>query len=96
MALTEQTIVDKIEIVGPFRAVQVRNARVIYDGDQEISRSFSRHVISAGGDTSNETSEVQAVCNAVHTPEVTTAYAAMVASQSAPPADSVSGGTNAD
>ena len=80
--LTEQTVVDKIEIVGPYRAVQVRTARVIYDGDQEISRSFSRHVVSAGGDTSNETAEVQAVCKAVHTSEVTKAYAAMVAEQS--------------
>ena len=81
MALTEQTVVDKIEIVGPYRAVQVRTARVIYDGDQEISRSFSRHVVSAGGDTSKETAEVQAVCAAVHTPEVNSAYAAMVDAQ---------------
>ena len=80
--LTEQTIVDKIEIVGPYRSVQVRTARVIYDGDQEISRSFSRHVVTAGGDTSKETAEVQAVCKAVHTSEVTKAYAAMVAEQS--------------
>jgi len=81
MALTEQTVIDKIEIVGPYRSVQVRTARVIYDGDQEISRSFSRHVVSAGGDTSNETAEVQAVCKAVHTPEVNSAYAAMVDAQ---------------
>ena len=79
--LTEQTIVDKIEIVGPYRSVQVRTARVIYDGDQEISRSFSRHVVSAGEDTANETAEVQAVCKAVHTPEVNSAYAAMVDAQ---------------
>ena len=81
MALTEQTIVDKIEIVGPYRAVQVRTARVIYDDGKEISRSFSRHVVSAGGDTSNETAEVQAVCKAVHTSEVTSAYAAMIEEQ---------------
>ena len=79
--LTEQTVIDKIEIVGPYRSVQVRTARVIYDGDQEITRSFSRHVVSAGGDTSNETAEVQAVCKAVHTPEVNSAYAAMVDAQ---------------
>ena len=82
MALTEQTIVDKIEIVGTYRAVQVRTARVVYDGGQEISRSFSRHVVLAGEDTSNETSEVQEVCKAVHTPEVITAYEAMLAEQS--------------
>jgi hypothetical protein len=80
MALTEQTVVDKIEIVGPYRSVQVRTARVIYDGDQEISRSFSRHVVSAGGDTSNETAEVQAVCAAVHTSAIILAYEATLAS----------------
>ena len=79
--LTEQTTVDKIEIVGPYRFVQVRTARVIYDDGKEISRSFSRHVVSAGGDTSNETAEVQAVCKAVHTSEVTSAYAAMIEEQ---------------
>ena len=79
--LTEQTTVDKIEIVGPYRAVQVRTAREIYDDGKEISRSFSRHVVSAGGDTSNETAEVQAVCKAVHTSEVTSAYAAMIEEQ---------------
>ena len=79
--LTEQTTVDKIEIVGPYRFVQVRTARVIYDDGKEISRSFSRHVVSAGEDTSNETAEVQAVCKAVHTSEVTSAYAAMIEEQ---------------
>ena len=39
MALTEQTLQDKIEIVGVFKHVQVRTARVIYDNDVEISRS---------------------------------------------------------
>ena len=81
MALTEQTTVDKIEIVGPYRTVQVRTARVIYDDGKEISRSFSRHVVSAGEDTSNETKEVQDVCAAVHTVETVSAYAAMIEEQ---------------
>ena len=70
MALTEAVEVDKVEIVGPYKAVQVRTATVIYKDDVEISRGFHRHVISAGDDYSNETSEVQAICAAVHTPEV--------------------------
>jgi hypothetical protein len=82
MALTEQTVVDKIEIVGPYRHIQVRSARVIFDGDQEISRSFSRHVVAPDADITGESAEVQAIAAAVHTTEVTKAYAAMVAEQS--------------
>jgi hypothetical protein len=34
------------------------------------------HVITAGQDYSNESAEVQAICAAVHTPEVIAAYVA--------------------
>ena len=70
MALTEAVEVDKVEIVGPYKAVQVRTATVIYKDGAEISRGFHRHVISAGDDYSNESAEVQAICAAVHTQEV--------------------------
>ena len=81
MALTEASVIDKIEIVGEFRAVQVRTAIVIYRDDEELSRSFHRHVVSAGDDYSNEDAEVQSICAAVHTPEVIAAYEAHVTSQ---------------
>lgn len=84
MALTERTEADKIEVVGPFRAVQVRTATVIERDGEEISRSFHRHVVSAGDDYSNEDAEVQAICAAVHTPEVIAAYEAQLASQQLP------------
>ena len=70
MALTERQEVDKIEIVGTHRAVQVRTATVIERDGEEVTRSFHRHVVSAGDDYSNETAEVQAVCAAVHTADV--------------------------
>jgi len=84
MALTESTIEDKIEVVGEFKHVQVRTARVIYDNGTEISRSFSRHVIApdiSAADLANESTEVQAICNAVHTSAIKTAYAAHLAAQ---------------
>lgn len=80
MALSEAQVVDKIEIVGEFRAVQVRTATVIYRDDVELNRSFHRHVIQAGDDYSGEDAEVQAVCAAVHTPEVIAAFEAHQAS----------------
>ena len=81
MALTETTIDDKIEIVGEFKHVQVRTARVIYDDGTEISRSFSRHVVAPDADITGESAEVQAICNAVHTDAVKAAYAAHLAAQ---------------
>ena len=79
MALEKQTKVDKIEVVGDFKTVQVRTATCIMDDGVEISRSFHRHVVTAGQDYSNETAEVQAICAAVHTADVVAAYEAHIA-----------------
>ena len=83
MALTETTLDDKIEVVGDFKHVQVRTARVILDDGTEISRSFSRRVIAPTEDITGESTELQAICNAVHTQAVKDAYAAHVAAQGA-------------
>tara|TARA_S200002703_G_scaffold132978_1_gene120984 strand:- start:665 stop:916 length:252 start_codon:yes stop_codon:yes gene_type:complete len=81
MALSEETIQDKIEIVSEHKLVQVRTATVIKRDGVEISRSFSRHVVAPNDDTSGESTEVQAICAAVHTQEVKDAYAAHLAAQ---------------
>jgi len=81
MALTERTEQDKIEVVGPYRHIQVRTATVIERDGVEISRSFSRHVVAPDADVSGESAEVQAICNAVHTQAVKDAYAAHLAAQ---------------
>jgi len=81
MALTEETVQDKIEIVGDCKHVQVRTATVIKRDGVEISRSFSRHVVAPDADITGETAEVQAICAAVHTNEVKAAYAEHLANQ---------------
>ena len=81
MALTETQVEDKIEIVGDFKMVQVRTATVIKRDGEEINRSFHRHVVSPGDDITSESTEVQAICNAVHTDAVKAAYAEYMASQ---------------
>ena len=81
MALTETTLDDKIEIVSDFKFVQVRTARVILDDGTEISRSFSRRVIAPTDDITGESTELQAICNAVHTQAVKDAYAAHITAQ---------------
>jgi len=81
MALTEETIQDKIEVVGDYKMVQVRTATVIKRDGTEISRSFSRHVVVPDADISGESTEVQAICNIVHTDAIKTAYAKHLESQ---------------
>ncbi len=82
MALSERTVEDKIEVVGDFKHIQVRTATVIERDGVEISRSFSRHVVAPDADITGESTEVQAICAAVHTQAVKDAYAAHLAAQS--------------
>jgi len=81
MALTEEIIQDKIEIVGEFKNIQVRTATVIKRDGVEISRSFSRHVVAPNDDITGESAEVQAIASAVHTQAVKAAYVAHLAAQ---------------
>ena len=74
MALTEETIEDKIEVVGDYRLVQVRTATVIKKDGVELTRSFHRHVVNPTDDTSGQSDEVKAICNVVHTDAVKEAY----------------------
>jgi len=82
MALSEETLQDKIEIVGDYKHIQIRTAVVIKRDDVEISRAFSRHVVAPNDDITGESAEVQAICAAVHTQAVKDAYAAHLVSQS--------------
>ena len=74
MALTETIEYDKIEIVGQYKAVNVRKATVIKKDDKEITRSFERYVLNSDADISSQPAEVKAVCNAVWTDAVKEAW----------------------
>jgi hypothetical protein len=80
MAITKRTEEDKIEIAGAHKIIQVRTATIIEEDGTEISRSFSRHTVVPGADVSGESTEVQAIANAVHTDAVITAYNDYIAS----------------
>ena len=75
MAITKELIQDKIEVVGDFKHIQVRTATVIKEDDVEISRSFSRHVVSPDSDSTNESDDVKAMVAQFHTDAVKKAYA---------------------
>ena len=85
MALIEKTIVDKIEVVGDFKHVQVREDRQIEDdvtGEVKASGNWHRYVLSPGDDLSGQPADVAAIANAVWTDEIKAAYAAHVEAQS--------------
>jgi hypothetical protein len=81
MAITKEIVEDKIEIVGDYKAIQVRTATVIKEDGVELTRSFHRHVVSCVSsvkneddswthtdtDVSGESTEVQAIATAVWT-----------------------------
>ena len=83
MAITKRTEEDKIEVVGPYKLIQVRTATVIEEDGVELSRSFKRHAVDCvssvkDGDTwthtdtnvTTQSAEVQAIANAVWTTTV--------------------------
>ena len=91
MAITKETQIGKIEVIGKYKSVQVRTDTVVLEDDVELTRKYHRHVLNCGTlddsdnlvDTviSGEHSEVQAVCNAVWTDAVKAAYKALLISQ---------------
>ena len=86
MALTESIEYDKIEVVGLYKAVQVRKATVIKKDGVELTRSFERYVLQCGDldasdnlvdtDLSAEPAEVSAICTAAWTSDVKAAWKA--------------------
>ena len=84
MAITKETQIGKIEVVGKHKFVQVRTDTVVIEDGEELSRKYHRHTLSCGTldasdnlvdtDISGEHAEVQAICNAVWTDAVKLAY----------------------
>lgn len=85
MALTERTVVDKIDIYGEFRNIGIRTATVIEKDGVEISRTFDRRGLECQSSTddgvtwtdtdiSGESAEIQGICATVWTDEVKAAY----------------------
>jgi hypothetical protein len=81
MAITKETQIGKIEVVGKYKSVQVRTDTVVMEDGEELSRKYHRHVLHPDADISAEHSEVQAVCNAVWTQDVKDAWTTFKANQ---------------
>ena len=79
MALIEKTIIDKIEVVGIYKFVQVREDKQIVDDATDVvkvSGQWHRYALAPGDDLSGQPAEVQAIANAAWTDEIKAAWTA--------------------
>ena len=85
MALTQSSTDDRIEIVGPYRSINVRTSTVVLDGNTQIAQSYSRRVLEPremydgawrDTDISHESEYVQSICGAAWTASIRSAYEA--------------------
>ena len=88
MAITKQEVIEKIEVVGDYKIVQIAVDTVIKEDGTEISRSRHRHVLQpctsskdsddkwthTDTDISGEEVAVKAIANAAWTDAVKASY----------------------
>ena len=76
MALTKKIEIDKIEIVGEYKNIQVREAVIVSEDGVELSRSFHRYVLSPDADLTDQPADVVSLSNIFWTDEIKAAYQA--------------------
>ena len=84
MALTKEIVEDKIEVLGEFKALNIRTTTVIKDDGTEITRKFHRKVLQPGDiddsdnytktDVSSESTEVKGITNTLWTQSLHDAF----------------------
>ena len=75
MALSEVSVVDKIEVLLAGQ-IQVRTRNQVLRDGVEIAATYHRHVLAPGDDLTNEDPRVAAIASATWTEEVVAAYQA--------------------
>jgi hypothetical protein len=74
MALTKEEIVEKVEVVGEFKTIQVKIVSIIKEDGVEISKTNKRYTIQSNEDITNQPEGVIIIAEAVWTPAVKQAY----------------------
>ena len=70
MAITKETVVDKCEVLGDYKQLQVRTATRIKEDGVLLSETYHRHVVAPGDDLSGEDALVRSIGELVHTSDV--------------------------
>ena len=81
MTIEKTKTIDKIEVVGDYKHIQVRERTDIVEDGKVLSSTYHRWVIAPNQDHSQESADVQAMCKQFHTQKVKDAYAAFLAEQ---------------
>ena len=91
MALTKELSEDKIEVVGPYKIIQIRTRTTVKEDGVSISDSFTRDSISSGDidgsdnwvdtDLSSRSTDVKGIAYAVWTQSVKDAWKAHLISR---------------
>tara|TARA_R100000353_G_scaffold34514_2_gene27626 strand:- start:3072 stop:3323 length:252 start_codon:yes stop_codon:yes gene_type:complete len=74
MSLNKSIKIDKIEIVGDYKIIQVREATVVTENNVELSRSFHRYSLAPNDDISSQPEEIKGIANVVWTEQVKKDY----------------------
>lgn len=74
MALVKNVTLDKYEIVGKWKIIQIRELVKITENDNVVSTSYHRRSIVPGQDVSQESQEIRTIVAALHTQSIINAY----------------------
>tara|TARA_R110002153_G_C13155829_1_gene482520 strand:- start:83 stop:340 length:258 start_codon:yes stop_codon:yes gene_type:complete len=74
MAITKEVVVDRVEVLGDHKQLQVRTATRIKEDGVVLSETYHRHVVEPGDDLSGEDALVRSIGELVHTSAVITAW----------------------
>ena len=74
MALEKIIKIDKIEIVGNYKILQVRTATIVSEDGNELSRTFHREALVPGTDVSGKDQEIIDLANLLWTQEIIDSY----------------------
>lgn len=74
MALEKIIKIDKIEIVGDYKILQVRTATIVSEDGNELSRTFHREALTPGTDVSGKDQQIIDLANLLWTDELKQKY----------------------
>jgi len=68
MSLTKEEFIEKVEVVGLWKTIQVKQVDVIKEDGVEISKNTKRYILQPDADLSNQPTDVTIIADAVWTP----------------------------
>ncbi len=77
MTIKKTKTIDRIEVVGDYKRIQVRERTDIVEDGKVLSSTYHRWMIAPNQDHSQESADVQAMCKQFHTQAIINLYNTM-------------------